>query len=161
MAHALGVKRLDLYLQFDRPLEDSERTRFAQSLGPNRRVVVDHPMLDPIRAEIRSAVGAGDKAATARGIYDWVVDNVEYKKVGRGWGNGDTFRACNERYGNCTDFHALFISLARTEVVHLPVVEEPGWVGYRFGDQLGCEVGRTVRVVSEARAEHDGALGEA
>ena len=25
------------------------------------------------------------------------------------------FWACNERYGNCTDFHALFISLARTE----------------------------------------------
>jgi transglutaminase-like putative cysteine protease len=35
--------------------------------------------------------------------------------VGTGWGNGDTFWACNERYGNCTDFHALFISLARTE----------------------------------------------
>ena len=44
-----------------------------------------------------------------------MVDNVEYKKVGSGWGNGDTFWACNERYGNCTDFHALFISLARSE----------------------------------------------
>ena len=54
-------------------------------------------------------------AATARAIYDWVVDNVEYKKIGTGWGNGDTFWACNERYGNCTDFHALFISLARSE----------------------------------------------
>ena len=43
------------------------------------------------------------------------IDNVEYKKVGTGWGNGDTFWACNERYGNCTDFHALFISLARSE----------------------------------------------
>ncbi|MEE8093041.1 MAG: transglutaminase-like domain-containing protein, partial [Gammaproteobacteria bacterium] len=32
-----------------------------------------------------------------------------------GWGNGDTFWACNERYGNCTDFHSLFISLARTK----------------------------------------------
>ena len=44
-----------------------------------------------------------------------MVDNVEYKKVGSGWGNGDTFWACSERYGNCTDFHALFISLARSE----------------------------------------------
>src|SRR5256886_4489847 len=40
---------------------------------------------------------------------------MEYKKVGTGWGNGDTFWACSARYGNCTDFHALFISLARAE----------------------------------------------
>jgi transglutaminase-like putative cysteine protease len=51
----------------------------------------------------------------ARAIYDWVVDNMEYKKVGTGWGNGDTFWGCTERYGNCTDFHSVFLSLARTE----------------------------------------------
>jgi len=84
-------------------------------LGPNRRVVVGHELLDPILAEIRAGTREGGQAARARGIYDWVVDNVSYKKVGTGWGNGDTFWACNERYGNCTDFHALFISLARTE----------------------------------------------
>jgi transglutaminase-like putative cysteine protease len=86
-----------------------------QFLGSNERVVVGHPVLEPILAEIRSQSGGGGKADTARAIYDWVVDNVEYKKVGTGWGNGDTFWACNERYGNCTDFHSLFIALARTE----------------------------------------------
>jgi transglutaminase-like putative cysteine protease len=86
-----------------------------QFLEPNERVVVDHPILEPILAELRVGANGGDKAATARAIYDWVVDNVEYKKVGTGWGNGDTFWACSERYGNCTDFHALFISLARSE----------------------------------------------
>ncbi len=84
-------------------------------LGANQRVVVGHPILEPILAEIRSRSASDSKADTARAIYDWVVDNVEYKKVGTGWGNGDTFWACNERYGNCTDFHSLFISLARTE----------------------------------------------
>jgi transglutaminase-like putative cysteine protease len=84
-------------------------------LEPNERVVVDHPVLEPILAEVRAGAKGGDEAATARAIYDWVVDNVEYKKVGTGWGNGDTFWACSERYGNCTDFHALFISLARSE----------------------------------------------
>jgi len=84
-------------------------------LSANDRVVVGHPILEPILAEIRSASRGGDKSTRARAIYDWVVDNVEYKKVGTGWGNGDTFWACNERYGNCTDFHSLFISLARTE----------------------------------------------
>jgi transglutaminase-like putative cysteine protease len=87
-------------------------TRF---LSANDRVVVGHPILEPILAEIRSASPDGDKTTRARAIYDWVVDNVEYKKVGTGWGNGDTFWACSERYGNCTDFHSLFISLARTE----------------------------------------------
>ena len=43
-----------------------------------------------------------DSGGDRQAIYDWVVDNVEYKKVGSGWGNGDTFWACSERYGNCT-----------------------------------------------------------
>jgi transglutaminase-like putative cysteine protease len=88
---------------------------FARYLGPNARVAVNHEILNPILSEVRAASPDADSAGRARSIYDWVVDNVEYKKVGRGWGNGDTFWACNERYGNCTDFHALFISLARSE----------------------------------------------
>ncbi len=86
-----------------------------QYLAPNALVPVDHEMLQPILAEIHQLRVDDSPAATARAIYDWVVDNVEYKKVGTGWGNGDTFWACNERYGNCTDFHALFTSLARSE----------------------------------------------
>ncbi len=98
-----------------RPLTSEERRRFAPYLASNRRVPVGHPILEPIRAEIRAKAGSDDPAAIARAIYDWVIDNVEYKKVGTGWGNGDTFWACTERRGNCTDFHALFISLARSE----------------------------------------------
>lgn len=98
-----------------RTLSDAERREFAAYLGPNARVVVDHPVLEPIRTEVRERAGSGDPARVTRAIYDWVVENVEYKKVGTGWGNGDTFWACSERYGNCTDFHALFISLARSE----------------------------------------------
>jgi transglutaminase-like putative cysteine protease len=86
----------------------------ARYLAADSRVPVGHPILDPILAEIRTAAASDDPERLARATYDWVVDNVEYKKVGAGWGNGDTFWACSERYGNCTDFHALFISLART-----------------------------------------------
>lgn len=84
-------------------------------LAPNALVPVGADILQPILAEIHQLRADESPAATARAIYDWVVDNVEYKKVGTGWGNGDTFWACSERYGNCTDFHALFISLARSE----------------------------------------------
>ena len=98
-------------------LSDSEKAELAPFLKANERVVVGHEILDPILAEVRALAGSengNNTAALARAVYDWVVDNVEYKKEGSGWGNGDTFWACNERYGNCTDFHALFISLART-----------------------------------------------
>jgi transglutaminase-like putative cysteine protease len=96
-------------------LGPGEREALARYLAPNRRVPVNHPILAPIQSEVRARAASGDPAALARAIYDWVVDNVEYKKVGTGWGNGDTFWACSERYGNCTDFHALLISLARSE----------------------------------------------
>jgi len=116
--------------QVSRGVSAGERESLAAFLGPNERVVIGHPVLEPIRAEVRDLARGDDPAALARAIYDWVVDNVEYKKVGTGWGNGDTFWACNERYGNCTDFHALFISLARTEgiparfLIGFPVPEE-------------------------------------
>lgn len=94
------------------PLTETERERY---LASNTLVPVGHEILAPIQEEIYVMRDNDSPAATARAIYDWVVDNVEYKKVGSGWGNGDTFWACNERYGNCTDFHALFIALARSE----------------------------------------------
>jgi transglutaminase-like putative cysteine protease len=97
-----------------RRLSDAERGDLARFLSANDHVVVGHEVLDPILSEVRQRSGSDDPAALARASYDWVVDNLEYKKVGTGWGNGDSFWACSTRYGNCTDFHALFISLART-----------------------------------------------
>ncbi|MDJ0790040.1 MAG: transglutaminase domain-containing protein [Myxococcota bacterium] len=109
------VERRALAGELPGGIRPEDRKRY---LAPNELVVVEHPILDPILAEIRAEVGTdATPARTSRAIYDWVVDNVEYKKVGTGWGNGDTFWACSERYGNCTDFHALFLSLARTEKI--------------------------------------------
>ncbi len=49
----------------------------------------------------------------ARALYDYVLTTMTYDKSGTGWGRGDTEYACDVRRGNCTDFHSLFISLAR------------------------------------------------
>ena len=98
-----------------RGISESERQALESFLGPNSRVVVDHPILEPIRDEIRARANSRDPVRVSRAIYDWVIDNIKYKKLGTGWGNGDTHWACNARFGNCTDFHALFISLARAE----------------------------------------------
>lgn len=49
----------------------------------------------------------------ARALYDHVIEKVRYAKYGSGWGRGDAVYACDARSGNCTDFHAYFIALAR------------------------------------------------
>ncbi|MCI0447299.1 transglutaminase-like domain-containing protein, partial [bacterium] len=51
--------------------------------------------------------------AKAKSIYSYVLGNMTYDKLLPGWGKGDTERACKLKKGNCTDFHSLFISLAR------------------------------------------------
>ena len=38
---------------------------------------------------------------------------MKYSKEGKGWGQGDSVWACDSKFGNCSDFHALFISMSR------------------------------------------------
>jgi transglutaminase-like putative cysteine protease len=42
---------------------------------------------------------------------------MTYDKKGEGWGKGDAVWACLNKKGNCTDFHSLFIALARTQKI--------------------------------------------
>ncbi len=49
----------------------------------------------------------------ARALYDYVSGNLRYAKQGT-YGTGDANYACDSKSGNCTEFHSLFISLART-----------------------------------------------
>jgi len=51
--------------------------------------------------------------ARARALYDHVIATLRYAKYGSGWGYGDAVYACDSRSGNCSDFHAYFIALAR------------------------------------------------
>ena len=49
----------------------------------------------------------------ARALYDYIIDNMRYIKAGK-YGTGDAVYACDALTGNCTEFHSLFISLARS-----------------------------------------------
>lgn len=49
----------------------------------------------------------------ARALYDYVIESVRYAKQGK-YGTGDANYACDSKSGNCTEFHSLFISLARS-----------------------------------------------
>ena len=72
------------------------------------------PIDDNFKA-IAGEVVAGKKSdlVRARALYDHVIDRMRYMKYGSGWGKGDAVYACDVRTGNCTDFHAYFISLSR------------------------------------------------
>lgn len=57
--------------------------------------------------------GKASELEKLRAIYDYAVNNLKYDKSGTGWGRGDIAFACDEKRGNCTDFHALIIGLCR------------------------------------------------
>jgi transglutaminase-like putative cysteine protease len=75
--------------------------------------------LSPRVRKIAEEVTRGKITATeqAQAIYQYVMTSMKYDKTIPGWGNGDTERACDIRAGNCTDFHSLFMSLARAKSI--------------------------------------------
>jgi transglutaminase-like putative cysteine protease len=82
----------------------------ARFLEPDRLV--------PINGEIAQLSAEQTKGATepvekARRLYDYVIATMHYDHEGSGWGRGDAVWACDNKHGNCTDFHSLFIAMAR------------------------------------------------
>jgi transglutaminase-like putative cysteine protease len=58
-----------------------------------------------------------DQTELAKVLYEVVDGHMKYDKSGTGWGRGDALWACDSKYGNCTDFHSLFISVARANKI--------------------------------------------
>ncbi|MCI0412680.1 transglutaminase domain-containing protein [bacterium] len=91
------------------------------------RLVTLSPRIRALAAKITE--GMNTVEAKTKAIYDYVLRNVTYDKSVPGWGNGDTERVCIVGKGNCTDFHSLFISLARASgiparfIIGFPVPE--------------------------------------
>jgi transglutaminase-like putative cysteine protease len=76
-------------------------------------------MLVPVNETFRTlahkaAAGKTDDLQRAKALYDHVISRMRYDKSGAGWGRGDAVYACDAQTGNCTDFHAYFIALARS-----------------------------------------------
>jgi len=63
-------------------------------------------------AKLRSK-GLSDQKEVIENFYAYIIQSMKYDKSGKGWGRGDPIWACENKRGNCTDFHSLFISLAR------------------------------------------------
>jgi transglutaminase-like putative cysteine protease len=99
------------------------------------RMVTLSPRVKKLADEITA--GKTNTMDQAQAIYQYVMTTMKYDKVIPGWGNGDTERACDIKAGNCTDFHSLFMSLARSEriptrfVIGFPLPQGDGTIpGY-------------------------------
>jgi transglutaminase-like putative cysteine protease len=109
---AIDVK----YLVTRRELRASEAER--ENLR-NRHLHLASNRLVPVDGTLRKRLlgnetPSGETKNVARRIYDAVDDLIKYDKPeGKAWGRGDALWACDARYGNCTDFHAIFIGACR------------------------------------------------
>ncbi len=93
--------------------QDERPQELGQYLKPDRLVPIDGQIRTWAREVVQKA-NAHTDLEMARAIYDHVVSTVKYDKSGKGWGRGDIYFACEERRGNCTDFHAMFIGYCRS-----------------------------------------------
>jgi transglutaminase-like putative cysteine protease len=69
----------------------------------------------PAEIAVKVTEGKMQPLDKARAIYDYVFTTMKYDKTGTGWGHGDVLYACDAKKGNCTDFHSLFIAMARSQ----------------------------------------------
>jgi transglutaminase superfamily protein len=85
----------------------------AQFLNSDARVPIDGKPLTLLAGRKLPM----EQLPLARALYDLVNSHMRYSKEGTGWGQGDAVWACDSKYGNCSDFHSLFISLSRSQGV--------------------------------------------
>ena len=86
--------------------------RLARFVEPDRLVPTGGRMRELAEEITGNRQGPIEKAYA---LYDYVFRTLRYDKSGTGWGRGDAIWACDAKRGNCTDFHSLFIALARAE----------------------------------------------
>jgi len=123
------VRPFDVVVRFD--VLRREQTASRALVDPSlRERLLDSDRLVPVSRRAREiafsvASDPPDARGKARAIYDYVLGNMRYDKSGAGWGRGDFEYACDAKAGNCTDFHSLFIGVARA--AKIPALFEIGF----------------------------------
>lgn len=100
----------------------ASRKDLERFLQPDKLVPVTGRLAEIAGQQVKTQMSAMEKA---RALYDYTFANMRYDKSGSGWGHGDAEWACDAKRGNCTDFHSLFISMARSQ--HIPARFEIGF----------------------------------
>jgi transglutaminase-like putative cysteine protease len=87
--------------------------RIKRFLEPDQKVPITGKPLELIKGKKLPR----DQVREGRLLYDLVNKHMVYAKDTPGWGQGDAVWACGSGRGNCSDFHSLFISLARSRKI--------------------------------------------
>jgi transglutaminase-like putative cysteine protease len=93
------------------PVRAEQLARFLQA---DRLVPVTGRPAELAAQHVRPGMSDLEKG---RALYDYTFSAMRYDKTGTGWGKGDTLWACDAKRGNCTDFHSVFISMARSQKI--------------------------------------------
>jgi hypothetical protein len=94
-----------------KPASDKDLARFLQ---PDKLVPITGKPAELAAAQVKPGMSDLEKG---RALYDYTFSTMRYDKTGTGWGRGDTLWACDAKHGNCTDFHSVFISMARSQKI--------------------------------------------
>ena len=102
-------------------VERQEKNPYEENSSPSKYLDANllMPVGDRFQVLADSIIGIERSEGTlmqARALYDYVIDNMRYIKAGK-YGTGDAVYACDALTGNCTEFHSLFISLARSAAI--------------------------------------------
>jgi transglutaminase-like putative cysteine protease len=114
------VRREHIVLVNGKPAPDlahahpAPKVELARFLEPDRLVPITGV---PAELAVDQTKGATTQLERAKDIYEYVFRTMKYDKTGTGWGHGDTLWACDSKHGNCTDFHSVFISMARSQKI--------------------------------------------
>lgn len=140
-----------------------EEEREQDGCGTDRDLFLKPDALVPIAGRplelFDGRLPIGTVRQRARSIYDLVRAHVTYDKSGTGWGRGDVLWVCDNGRGNCSDFHSLFISLARSQSIPakfeigfpLPADKQGAIAGYHCWAWFQTEQGHWLPVdISEA-----------
>ncbi|MDF2439696.1 MAG: hypothetical protein JWN98_680, partial [Abditibacteriota bacterium] len=96
-----------------RPTQSTLNTPALRFLQADRLVPLNGPVADLAKDTVPNA--DLDQKMTA--IYEKTVAMMAYDKSGTGWGQGDVIWACDNKRGNCTDFHSVLIGMARASQI--------------------------------------------
>jgi transglutaminase-like putative cysteine protease len=110
VSFSLSRNSYSAWSETDLASADASEETLRRYLSPDRLI----PITGQIKEEAEKVVTKEmTNQQKARAIYEYISKNMTYDKSGIGWGRGDAVYACDAWQGNCTDFHSLFIGMAR------------------------------------------------
>ena len=116
---------------YDRSMSFGGRATLRRYLEPDSLVPIDGEIARRAR-EVEHRVGKSSVYQLAHALFRDVLQSMKYDKSGTGWGRGDALFACDAGRGNCTDYHSLFVGMARALgiparfIIGFPLPAQPG-----------------------------------